>query len=162
MKRRDLLNLWEVFSKLEKLKHDLRFNYFVAKNIVSIKNEVESITKMFTPSSRYIDYERERVKTAEKYADKNSSNQPSILNNSYVITEQLQKFEMEMKKIKLKYKQCIEERENQRIEYEKFLDEKAENPQLYKIKSSHLPPNVDTKILEVLIENNIIEDDMDL
>lgn len=158
MKRRTLLELWKVFERLAGLKHDVRFSYFLAKNKVVLKTELEILDEAYKPNELYISYEQKRVEAAQKLADKDDSNQPKINNGSYVININRDEFQKEIKKLKIKFKKAIDEREKQIGDYEKLLDEDV-NIDLTKIRFSQLPEQIESAYMEVFIEADLVEDD---
>lgn len=158
MKRRTALKLWQVFGKLEGLKHDVRFSYFLAKNKVALKAELDLLEESQKPSQAFLEYEARRVESAQKFADKDANGNPKIHNNSYIIYDKREDFEKEIKTLKTKFKKAISDRENQIKDYEKLLDEPVEL-QLTKIRFTQLPPQIEASVLEVFIEADIIEDD---
>lgn len=71
MKRRTILKLWQAFGQLEGLKHDVRFSYFLAKNKVALKNELELMDEAQKASDAFLEYEQRRVDLAMKYSQVN-------------------------------------------------------------------------------------------
>jgi hypothetical protein len=161
MKRRVILDLWKVLSQLEGLKHDVRFSYFLAKNKVALKSEIEALNEANTPSAAYLEFENKRVEGAQRFADKDEVGNPKVFNNQYVITEHKSDFEAEMKKLKTKFKTAIEAREKQIKDYEDLLEEEVEFKPT-KLRFSQLPRQVESSVLEVFIEADIIEDDQEV
>lgn len=157
MKRRTLLKLWQVVQRLEGLKHDVRFSYFLAKNKVSLKAELDLLDEAQKPSESFIAYEQKRVETAQQFADKDANGQPKTHNGQYVIYDDKAGFEKEIKKLKTKFKTAISAREKQLKEYEALLDEDV-HISLTKINFSQLPPQIESAFLEVFIEADLIED----
>jgi len=157
MKRRTILNMWHVMQKLEGLKHDIRFSYFLAKNKVALKPEIEALDEAQKPSETYIEFENKRIETAQKFADKDAAGNPKIHNGQYVIFDSRDEFEAEIKKLKTKFKTAISDRETQLLEYSKMLNEDVEFT-LTKIKFDQLPKQIESAFLEVFIEANVIED----
>ena len=158
MKRRTLLKLWQVVQRLEGLKHDVRFSYFLAKNKVALKAELDILDEAQKPSDTFVAYEQKRVELAQQFSDKDDNGQPKTHNGQYVIYDNKADFEKEIKKLKTKFKTAIAAREKQIKEYEALLDEPVET-QLTKIRFSQLPPQIESAFLEVFIEANIIEED---
>lgn len=158
MKRRTALKLWQVFGKLEGLKHDVRFSYFLAKNKVALKAELDLMEEAQKPNELFLEYESRRIETAQKFSDKDANGNPKIHNNQYIIYDKKDEFEKEIKALKTKFKKAISDREKQLADYEKLLDEPVELP-LTKINFNQLPHQIEASVLEVFIEANIIEDE---
>jgi len=158
MKRRTVLNLWQAISKLEGLKHDVRFSYFLAKNKVILKPEIEAFEEAQQPQEAYIQFETKRVELAQTFADKDANGSPKVHNGQFVIFDKRDEFDAEIKKLKTKFKTAIDARNKQLEEYAKMLNEPIEL-QLSKIKFKQLPPQIESAFLEIFIEAGIIEDD---
>jgi len=161
MKRRTILKLWQAFGKLEGLKHDVRFSYFLAKNKVALKEELDLMEEAQKPSEAFIAYEQKRVETAQLFSDKDDAGNPKVHNGQYVIFDKKDEFEKEIKKLKTKFKSAITQRETQVKDYDTLLDEEVEL-NLTKIRFSQLPGQIESAFLEVFIEANLIQDDAEL
>ena len=161
MKRRTLLNLWQALGKLEGLKHDVRFSYFLAKNKVSIKPEIEALDEAQKPNAAYLEYEAKRIELAQEHSDKDANGSPKVHNGQFVIFDGRDKFELAIKKLKTKFKTAISTREKQLKEYEAFLGEDVETS-LTKIRFTQLPAQIESSYLEIFIEADVIMDDQNL
>lgn len=161
MKRRTLLDLWKALANLEGLKHDVRFSYFLAKNKVAIKPEIEALDEAQKPNAAYLEYEAKRIETAQKFSDKDANGNPKVHNGQFVIFDKRDDFESEIKKLKTKFKTAISGREKQLKEYDGMLDDEVETS-LTKIRFSQLPPQIESKYLEIFIEANVIQDDSEI
>lgn len=155
MKRKTILKLWNTLTSMENVKHDVRFSYFIAKNKVSLKDEVSTLESIKTPSEEFLEYESLRISCAEKLADKDIAGNPKISNGQYIISENKDEFEKQMESLKKKFDSVIDTRKKQLEEYTKMLDEDVE-VNLSKIKVDHLLKEVEPVVLEVFIEANII------
>lgn len=160
MKRETLVKLWKAIGSLEGLKHDVRFSYFLAKNKVALKAELDIMEEAQKPSEAYLEYEKQRIETAQGLADKDKNEQPKVHNGQYVIYDNRDKFEAEIKKLKTKFKTAIAAREKQIKEYEVLLKEPVEL-ELSKIKFSHLPQQIESAFLQVFIEADVIDEDQE-
>jgi hypothetical protein len=158
MKRETMVKLWKVIGALEGLKHDVRFSYFLAKNKVGLKAELDIMEEAQKPSEAYLEFENRRVELAQKFSDKDANGQPKVHNGQYVIYDNRDEFEKEMKKLKTKFKSAIESREKQIDEYAALLKEPVELS-LSKIKFTQLPPQIESAYLEVFLEAGVIDDD---
>lgn len=158
MKRRVLLNLWHALNKLEGQKHDVRFSYFLAKNKVALKTEIETLDEVQKPNAAFIEFENKRIELAKKYSDKDAAGNPKVHNGQYVIYDQKDEFDEEIKKLRTKFKSAIEAREAQIEEYNKMLNDEVEFKPT-RIKFEQLPKQIESVFLEIFIEADIIEDD---
>ena len=158
MKRRILLDLWKVLTKLEFLKHDVRFSYFIVKNKRAIKEEMQILNESQKPSNDFIEYDNIRVELAKKYSDKDEIGNPKVLNEQFVITENMYNFDMEMRKLKERFKDTITAREQQLKDYNDLLEEDIDF-KLTKVKLECLPKQIEPLFLEVFIEAGVIDED---
>lgn len=158
MKRETLVRLWKSIERLEGLKHDVRFSYFLAKNKVSLKSELDIMEEAQKPSEAFLEFENRRVELAQQFADKDANGQPKVHNGQYVIFDSRDDFEKDMKKLKTKFKSAISAREKQIEEYAALLKEPVEL-ELAKIRFSQLPPQIESAYLEVFLEAGLIDED---
>lgn len=161
MKRRTILKLWQALGNLEGLKHDVRFSYFIAKNKVSIKSEIEALDEAQKPTETYLKYETERVELAKEFSDKDENGDPKVKNGQFIILGARDKFEDYIQKLKEAFKATISEREKQLKDYESLLDEDIETI-LTKIRFTQLPNQIEAAYLEIFIEADVINDDQNL
>lgn len=160
MKRRVLLNLWHALNKLEGQKHDVRFSYFLAKNKVALKTEIETLDEVQKPNAAFIEFENQRIDLAKKYADRDAAGNPKVHNGQYVIFDKKDEFDADIKKLRTKFKDAISNREKQIEEYNKMLNDEVEfTPS--RIKFNQLPKQIESVFLEIFIEADIIEDDQE-
>lgn len=159
MKKLDVLRLNEVFNRFGDMKYGVKFSYFLAKNRIAIKSEVEALDEARKPDQDFLDFELERVKLAQEYSDKDSAGKPMIQNNSFVIVQKADAFEKEMSKLKKKFKTAIEQREEQVKEFEKIVDEDFTLSNPFKISFSDLPQSIEPSVIEVLIAADLIKEE---
>jgi len=159
MKKIDVLRLNEVFNRFGDMKYGVKFSYFLAKNRIAIKSEVEALEEARKPEQDFLNFEVERVKLAQEYSDKDSSGKPIIQNGAFVIVEKLDQFEKQMEKLKKKYKNAIEQREAQMKEFEKILNEEYVINNPFKIAFSELPQSIEPSVIEVLISADLIKEE---
>lgn len=159
MKKLDVLRLNEVFNRFGDMKYGVKFSYFLAKNRIAIKSEVEALDEARKPEQDFLDFELERVKLAQEYADKDSAGKPMVQNGAFVIVTKLDKFEKEMEKLKKKFKASIEQRESQMKEFEKLLSEEYIMSNPFKISFSELPDSIEPSVVEVLITADLIKEE---
>jgi hypothetical protein len=159
MKKLDVLRLNEVFNRFGDMKYGVKFSYFLAKNRIAIKPEVEALDEARKPDQEFLDFELERVKLAQEYSDKDSSGKPMIQNGAFVIVEKLDTFDKQMEKLKKKFKSAIEQREAQMKEFDKLLKDEYTMTNPFKISFAELPQSIEPSIVEVLITSDLIKDE---
>ena len=71
IKRKDLLRLHNVIISLEGEKYSVKFSYFLAKNKVIMRDEIEALEEVSKVSEEFQAFESRRIEIAEKHADKN-------------------------------------------------------------------------------------------
>lgn len=159
MKKLDVLRLNEVFNRFGDMKYGVKFSYFLAKNRIAIKSEVEALDEARKPEQDFLDFELERVKLAQEYSDKDSAGKPMVQNGAFVIVTKLDKFEKEMEKLKKKFKGSVEQRESQMKEFEKLLSEEYVMSNPFKISFGELPESIEPSVVEVLITADLIKEE---
>jgi hypothetical protein len=155
----DLLNLWIVLENLKPKQPNARFSYFMAKNKMAIKNEVDALNLAQEPSELFKEYDVKRAEIAQKYADKDANGVAMTKNNQYVIVENKKKFDTELTKLKKKYQKAIDEREEQARSFGKLLAEEVEFDG-YQIALEFLPDDIDHVVMEIFLNTNLIKEDM--
>lgn len=156
--KRDLLKLYNVISLIENRQFTVKFSYFIAKNKVTMRDEIIALDKARKVSEKFKLYENERVDLAKKFSDKNIDGSSKIQDNSFVITKQLNLFQGELSKIREKYADAISEREKQLEEFEKLLDETIEYTGT-KIEFKYMPESIESSTLEIFILVDLIIDE---
>jgi hypothetical protein len=159
MKKVDVLKLNEVFNLFADKKYGVKFSYFLARNKIAIKSEVEALEEVRKPDQEFLDFELERITLAREYADKDSEDKPIIQNNAFIILKQIDLFENSMKSLKIRFKDVIEKRELQMKELEKILDEDFSLEKPFRISFSDLPSEIEPSIVEILITCDLIKDE---
>ena len=160
MKKRDLLNLNGALSVLESRQFSVKFSYFVAKNKVLLKDEINALDEAKRPSAEYLEYDQNRIELANSFADKNEDGNSRIENNNFVITENIVEFQSQVEKLKKEYDEHISTNEQKLKEFEDLLDTdvKYEGP---KIKLLDIPDGIEPSVLAVLITADLIIDDQE-
>ena len=158
MKRKDLLDVWGVLNRLESEKHDVRFSYFIAKNKMELKKEVDAINTCQTPSKEFLMFETKRVELAQQYSEKDDKGQPIVNAGQYVIIKYREAFEKEVSALKKQFGATLEERAKQLEECQKFLEEDIEF-NFVKLKFEQLPKSIEPRVLEVFMTANMIMDE---
>ena len=61
VKKRELLKFAEVIKSFEGLKYSTKFSYFLTKNKISCRDEIEALDEARKPDQKFLDFELERV-----------------------------------------------------------------------------------------------------
>lgn len=145
--RKEFINLYQMLSYLGELK-GARFTYTIAKNKEVLKKLVEEIQKKAEASENYKEYDRERVLLNEKQSKKDKDGNPEIKDKKYVIKDKAV-FDKEIEKLNKKYKDAIEEREEQRKAVEEMANQEV-TLELRTIPLSIVPDTITIDQMEVL------------
>jgi hypothetical protein len=159
VKKKDLLKFSEISKIFEGTKYSTKFSYFLIKNKLVCKDEIDALEEVRNPDQKFLDFEVERVKAAQEYSEKNPDGTPVINNNSFVIKADNQsKFNDQMNVLKNTYKDAIKDREKQGKEFEKLLEEETEFCGS-KINLSELPSQIEPVFIEILMALDLIIED---
>lgn len=148
MKRRDLYNLLAGFELVKDLK-GVKFGYARAKNKKLILAELELLDASIKEPVKFSEYDKERVELCKKYCKKDEKGNPVIKDQTYVGLKENIKFMDELKKLQEDFKEVIDERNKQKQEYEKLLDEEIEL-NFHKILLENIPSDITGAQLELL------------
>jgi len=155
-KKRDLLNLWQILEGLKNKKQNVKFSYFVAKNRLAIKGEVDALNEAQEASEEFKLYDAKRAELAASSADRTAdTGQPMTSNGQYVIREKKEEFEKQLAELKEQYKTAIEDRQKQLVGFKELLEETVDFKG-HSIKLDNLPPDIEPTILECLLTVDLI------
>lgn len=160
MRYEDLFQMLNTLKEIGKVKSSIKFAYGIAKNKKIVQEEVDLIQKIIEPSEELKQFEKDRVKLCEEFADKDDGGQILFVDGSYSIKEKRTEFNEKLKELREKYKELIDEQEEKN---EKFMEVLKENMDkeldFYKIKFEYFPDEITPEHLEVLMplikEDNI-------
>lgn len=156
--RGDLLNLWYALEGLKNKKRNVNFSYFIAKNKIAIKGEVDAINEAQQASEAFKAFDSQRASLAKELADKVPGTvNPVTKGNNYVIEENKEKFDEEMKKLRAKFEDAISDREKQIESFNNLLSEKVEF-EGHVVKLENLPDQIEPAVIEVLIKTGLIDE----
>lgn len=149
-----ILSLWNVINKIqdEKSKLPAKFSYALVRTKKYIEPEITSFEEAQKPSAEYIAFENERVDLCKKYAKKDESGQPVVLNGAKfdMVEETLPEFDAKFLELQEKYKDAIETRNAHIAKLNEILDEEREVT-IHQISESELPESIETSVLEVIL-----------
>jgi hypothetical protein len=143
---------------MEGRQFSVKFSYFVAKNKVAIKNEIDAIQEVQQPSEEYKKYDLERARLAQAFADKNEDGSAKIHDNSFVITANVDEFQEALAELRVSYKDAIEQHEAKMKELESLLNEEVEINGA-KVDFKDIPSTIEPSLMEILIIADLIIED---
>ena len=156
IKKSELAKLWKILGTFQG-KQKTKFGYFISKNKNKLKDEIDILDKLLTPSKAFQKYDQKRALLAEEMSDKNEDGSPVISAQNYVIIENKIKFDNAIVKLREENMDIIKEFEKQKNEYDEIIAEEMEFDG-YRIKIDNLPDEIETHILDLFIETGLIEE----
>ena len=154
MKRSEVIALYRALNNLGRLS-GVKFAYAVNRNIKQLQTEIDAVQKAIEPTSEFSAFEKERVKVAEEYAEKDGKGKPKVENGQYVFGDKLDEYQKRYDKLIEEHKPAVDAREKQIEDVNKLLDEEVE-VNLYKIPLASVPEGITTaemnKIMPIIDE----------
>lgn len=145
----DVIRLWNAIEACKEHKNT-KFIYAILKTKKLIKDEVEMLTALSSPSRKFQEYQKHRVELCTKYCEKENA-RPLIENGEYVFSEENRgKFEEELIKIKAKYKDWIDERDEQMANYNQMLKDEVD-VEIHQVGLMYVPEDLNATVLEGLL-----------
>lgn len=120
-----------------------KFVYATIKNKRLIEQELKDCKDMLKDKKEYTEFNNKRGELCEKYCTKDKNNKPIIVNGKYTGLEVNSLFTKELKTLQKKYKEAIDTKQNQIIDYNKAMVGEAEI-KLHMVKKSEAPMNTIT------------------
>lgn len=137
----------------------VKFAYAVARNKAKIQGEIEAITAAQKASPEFAEFEEKRIELAKKYAKKNDKGEFELIDGpegkSFSV-EDKDGFNKEFESLKAEYKETLDAREKQKVDFENLLKEEIELD-LYTIPFSSVPEDIKADQMSGLLP--IIEED---
>lgn len=143
--KKQIVGLYQSLLDVGSLK-GVRFSYAVAKNTLILEPEVEAIKRMYAESKEFAEYNRERIKIAEKYAVIENGRPKKMIRDGmevYDIKDNDQ-FTAEIKDLQAKYESVLKDREKQLNDIDRILEEKV-TYDLEMIHISDVPSDIEAK-----------------
>lgn len=159
VKKGDLLQLWYILEGMKHQKQAVKFSYFVAKNKLLIKAEIDALNEVQEVPETFQLYDRKRAELAAEMADKlPETGEAKTENGQYIITEKKEEFDEALAKLKETYAEVIEQRKAQIEAFKELLDEEVEFKG-HKIKFGDIPGTIEPTVMEVLLIAGLIFED---
>jgi len=155
IKKSEVVKLSRIFEYFKSQKLGRKFSYFITRNNIKLKDEVEALKEIMAPSEKYQEFDKKRAEIASNMADKDDKGKPIIVNNSYQIIENQSKFDKTISDLRTEYKEAIEEFEKTAKVYNEILKETVPF-EPYAIGIDNLPDELEPEIMEILVENGLI------
>lgn len=128
----------------------LKFAYALQKNIRLMKQAISSIFELLQPTPGFNEYEKDRIKLAEKFSEKDKDGKPkTIEDGSRFKIKDKKKFEAELKKLQKKHEKAINHRQDQEHLFNEKLEEEC-TVNFHFIKEKDLPENLSLRQLDII------------
>jgi len=158
MKKRDILRLQKAIIELEGRINSVKFGYWLVKTKMIIKDEVEMLQKLSTPREEFVIYEQDRIKTAQRLADRNEDGTIKINNNNFVITQNLSLFQEEMESLRTKHAEVIKNRQQDIDDFNNIIEENSSIDILEKVHIDDIPVEIEPIFIESFMIVDVIKE----
>lgn len=149
LKKLDLIRLWNAIEACKEHKNT-KFIYSTLRTKKLIEDEVEVLTAISAPSKKYKEFQMQRVESCKKFCEKENGT-PVIKGGEYFFTEAGRKlFEAELVILKERFKDWIEERDEQMRSYDLTTKEEID-VEVHQVALCHVPEDLDASILSGLM-----------
>jgi outer membrane protein OmpA-like peptidoglycan-associated protein len=156
-KKSDILKVYAVLEHLSQGTHAVKFSYFIAKNKKKLKDEVELLKELGTPTEKYQEYDVRRAELAKSLADVDQAGRPIVQNNSYVIIKNKEDFDQKVQALKDEYEDSIKEFDEKIGQYKEILKEEMEFDG-HAINVQDLPEKIEPAIIELFMDTGLLQD----
>ncbi len=152
---KEVIDLYSKLEQLNNLSGDI-FAYKIIYNKRKIMELVEIYNEMIKPSKEFMEFERKREALCIEYSDKDETENPIIVNKTYLIQTHATIFNIEFEKLKSEYNDILMHRQEVLINSKKFLYLPSDIT-LKLINLSELPIDISVDQMDIifdLIEEN--------
>lgn len=153
--KQDMVSLWNALENLSKIPYPVKFSYFISKNKSLIKDEVNILNELSTPSDAYKEYDNKRAMLASELSNKDDDGNPIIQDGSYVLTENKEEFDKQLEILKGQYKQVVEETMKKQEELKTILKEDYDFDG-YVIRIDDMPNEITAELMDIFIKVGIV------
>lgn len=131
-----------LFKHLQQLGNlsGVKFSYTINKNIQLLEGEIKALEKTLDMSDEYKEFDKKRIKLAEKYSKKDEKGKPIIKDNNYEL-ENAEEFNKAFKTLQIENQELWDAREKQVNEYNELLKTESEVV-LHKVNITDVPQNI--------------------
>lgn len=149
LKKLELIRLWNAIEACKEHKNT-KFIYSTLRTKKLIADEVEMLTALSAPSKKYNEFQTQRIEACKKFCEQEDG-APVIKNGEYFFTDAGRKlFEAELTKLKKRFKDWIEERDEQMRTYDITIKEEVD-VDVHQVDLCHVPENLDASVLSGLM-----------
>jgi hypothetical protein len=159
MTKNNVLEVYDLLTKIGDEKSTIKFSYFVAKNKNILKLENDNIRETIKPTKEYQEYQKELDTLKIKYCKKDENGNPIVKDNMISFDEKdVQEFNKEVTETNTKFNEIIVKEIARTKELNDFLKETSEVIP-YQISIENIPDNVFTSNeVALLVETNFIKE----
>lgn len=129
LKRNDLFKLFNALSSL-KGKFNKHFQLYVFDNINILEPMVKSMSEVFKPSEKFMEFEKKRNDILKRLAEKDDKGSPKTYidpytkaDSYYILPDNIKIAQEEIRVLQEPYRDAIDENINQQKEADKILQE---------------------------------------
>lgn len=157
IKKQELVDLWKALQQLSKQVYPVKFSYFISKNKSVIKDEIDILNDLSKAGESFMAYDNKRAKLAHELADKDIQGKPIIQDGSYVLLENKEDFDLQLKNLRESFKTAIDSHTKKLDDLNNILQEDYEFAG-YKISLNHLPDEITPELMDIFIKSDLIEE----
>lgn len=126
MRRFDLVNLWNVLSDYDNVPLSSTISFKFMKTKKMIEDEIMKVRALNVYSPEFIAYDKERVKMAMRFCEKDVEGNPKIFEGEYVLTpSNMSKFQKELSVLREEHKEAIDKQIKQSEDAQKLMEEEV-------------------------------------
>jgi len=156
-KKSDILKIYAILEQLTNGAYPIKFSYFIAKNKRILKDEAEILKEFATPPEKYQEYDARRAELAKSLADLDNAGRPVIQNNTYVISQNKERFNKKLDILKEEYEDAIKEFDEKFGQYKEILQEETEFNG-HAIKVNDLPEKIEPALIELFMDTGLLRE----
>jgi len=146
MKIYELFNLYNKLQGLRYHSDNKKFSYALIKNIKSIESEIKNLNEIIKPTENFLKFEQERLIVCQNHSIKDENSEPISNGDEYQI-EDMNKFNIDLEPLKIKYQDTLAKRQKQIEKYNSLLNQEIEID-LIKIGPDDLPDAITPNEIE--------------
>lgn len=156
LKIKDLYLLKSVLDSI-KNKGNVKFAYFVAKNLSILSKEIDIISTINKPSDKYNEFLVEKDTLAVKYCNKDENGNPIVKDNMVTFPEEnLDIFNKELEELLVKYEDTLKEQNDKDIQVNTLMDNDTDI-KLFKVNLNDVPVE-GLNYMDLLVNYDLIQE----
>lgn len=164
MTKQEVVDLWNVLNDLSSLKGPVKFGYAVSKNKRLLQPEVQAIQEATRPKAEFMEFEKARLKLAEKYCERDKDGKPKMVKvgtQTHYTFSNLNRplFEAELHILGQQHQEVLESKAAQDKEVQEFLLSKSDKIKLHSVRLEDCPADgISADQIDVLLDCGILID----